>query len=227
MRLSTLPTIGFVILLFARSFVCGTIFTVGSGNHKQLNENFDLCMMLIGGMIVMAGLAIYQFSREQKSRRMKNKMIIDKINDVYDNTGNKVSISNADISERKRLPPKKETIRQLLKYSGNRCNFYSCTNVLVDYQGYLQGHIVSIMSNEKNQPNYNSRLSNEERIKNDNLILLCHDHFFDLKLHQKYDIDTLLTKKHDAEESPRREQSFDFDDRIIDELIQDYLDRYI
>jgi len=227
MRLSTLPIIGFVILMLVRGFVCGTIIAVGSGDDERLNENFDLCMILVVGMAVMAGLAIYQFSREQKSRRMKNKHIIDKKNDIYDNTGNKILISDAIITERKRLPPKKETIEKLLKYSGNRCNFYSCTNILVDYQGYLQGHVVSIMSNEKNQPNYNPNLSNEDRIKSENLILLCHDHFFDLKIQQKYDIDTLLAKKHEAEESPLREQSFDFDEKIINELIQGYLERYL
>ena len=227
MRLSTLPIIGFVILIFIRGSVCGTIIAVGSGDDKRLNENFDLCMLLIIGMVIMVGLAIYQFSREQKSRRMKNKIIVDKKNEVYDPSGNKISISDTKITDRKRLAPKKETIEKLLRYSGNRCNFYSCTNVIVDYQGFLQGHAVSIMSNEKNQPNYNSNLLNEDRIKSDNLILLCHDHFFDLKLQQKYDIDTLLAKKQEAEESPLRERKFDFDDKIIDELIQGYLERYL
>jgi len=218
--------LGAFIVLFLRGVICGTIFEVGSGNMDAFYGNFDLCIILIVIMIGLVGLGIILFIKERKSKNQKNKLLVEKINDVYDNEGKKIPILVSPHGK-KRLPPKKETLRELLKRSGNRCQFYPCPNVIVDYQKYLQGHVVSIMSNEKNQPNYNPRLSNEDRIKIDNLILLCHDHFFEVKLHEKYAIDVLLSKKIEAEESPKRDQNFESSEEILEDMIQGYVERYL
>ena len=101
-----------------------------------------------------------------------------KKNELYDKDGQKIQFDEGSISNKKRLPPRKEVLIELLKKSGNDCQFQPCPNFIIDRQGILQGHVVSIMSNEKTQPNYNPALSDEDRIKIDNLMLLCHDHFF-------------------------------------------------
>jgi len=199
---------------------------MGSGNIEAFFGNFELCIILIVIMIGFVGMGIVLFVKEKKIKTLKNKLIVEKINDAYDSEGKKIRIKESSYNK-KRLSPKKEILRELLKRSGNRCQFYPCPNVIIDYQEYLQGHVVSIMSNEKNQPNYNPKLSNEGRIKIDNLILLCHDHFFEVKLHEKYGINILLSKKIEAEESPNRDQNFESSDEILEELIQGYIERYL
>ena len=218
--------LGAFIVLFLRGVICGTIFEVGSGNMDLFYGNFELCIILIVIMIGLVFLGIILFIKERKSKTQKNKSLVEKLTDVYDDQGKKIPITESTYGK-KRLPPKKETLRQLLKRSGIKCQFYPCPNVIIDYQEYLQGHVVSIMSNEKNQPNYNPRLSNQDRIKIENLILLCHDHFFEVKLHQKHTIDVLLSKKIEAEESPNRNQNFEISDEILEDLIQGYVERYL
>ena len=51
--------------------------------------------------------------------------------------------------------------------------------------------------------------------------------FFEVKLHEKHTIDVLHEKKIEAEESPNRDQSFEIEPNIIDELILGYIDRYL
>lgn len=215
------------IVGFFRVMYCGSIFAVGYGNTELLNENYGLCVLLI---VVMVGLVAYGavlFFKERKSNLLQNKIIVDKKNELYGTDGKKIPIIEGNISEKKRLPPTKETLRKLLKKSGNDCQFQPCPNVMIDHNGYLQGHVVSIMSNEKTQPNYNPSLSDVDRIKIDNLMLLCHDHFFEVKLHEKHTIDALLERKVEAEEAPNRDQSFEIKDEIIDDLILGYIERYL
>lgn len=215
------------MLLIVLTAFCGSIISVGGGKVERLNQNYDLCIIIIGIMVGIGVLGWFLLVKEKSSVREKNKLVVDKINDVYDNKGKKTSISKISTTNKKRLPPTKETVKELLKKSGNKCNFYPCHNVIIDYQGYLQGHVVSIMSNEGDQPNYNPKLSNEDRIKIDNLMLLCHDHYFDLKLRGKHTIETLIAKKIEAEESPNKDQTFQINNAIIEELIQGYNERYL
>ena len=147
--------------------------------------------------------------------------------ETYDSQGKKISLSENSTSTKKRLPPTNEVLKELLKKSGNRCNFYPCSNSIIDYQGILKGHVISIMSNEKDQSNYNPQLSNEDRIKIDNLMLVCEMDYLDTKLYEKFTITTLINKKRQAEESPNRYQTFEIDDKIIEELKQDYIGRFL
>lgn len=227
MKKSSWAFLALIILTVLRVSFCGTIIDVGMGKDEKLTENFDFCFIIIILMLIVGILGGYQFIRERKFGTLKNKLIISKLNEVYDNKGNKISKSEIHDSDRKRLSPTKEVLEKLLRKSGNKCHIYPCHNVIIDYQENLQGHVVSIISNEKNQPNYNPKISNDNRIKISNMMLLCHDHYFDLKLREKFTIDELISKKIEAEEAPNKDQTFEISDEIINGLIQGYDDRYL
>lgn len=216
------------ILSIGMGITCGSFVAVGSGDQVRLYQNFDWCVIIMGVIIGLAVFGLYLHKKEKKSSTgQKNTLIVNKMTESYDSQGKKISLSENSTSNKKRLSPTNEVLKELLRKSGNRCNVHPCSNTIIDYQGILKGHVISIMSNEKEQPNYNPHLSNEDRITIDNLMLVCEMDYLDTKLYEKYTITTLMNKKREAEESPSRYQTFEIDDKIIEELKQDYIGRFL
>ena len=153
---------------------------------------------------------------------MKNQDTIEKLNEVYTSDGLRKPLPK---TKEKRLPPKKEVVNRLLQESGNRCNLYPCSNS-IDYYGCLKGNLFPIMSNESKQTHFNQHLTAEDVIKFKNLILICDEDYFDVDVNEKYTIEELMQKKIEALESPNRDLNYEIDPRIVDELIQRFLDRY-
>lgn len=216
-----------LLMFFIFGFTCATIIGIVTGRDtSQLHDNFELCIVLAGVVIGLGIFGGFLLNKEKSKTRQKNKLIVDKMSDIYDNKGEKKQISEISTSNKKRITPPKEVLKELLKRSGNRCNFHPCPNVIINYQVHLKGHLVFIMTNEKGQPHYNPKLSDEDKMKIDNLMLLCDEHYLDLKFYEKHAIDALMTKKREAEESPHKDKTFEISDRIIEEIIQEYVDRY-
>jgi hypothetical protein len=81
----------------------------------------------------------------------------------------------ADIKPR-RLAPHPATIKELFAVSLNRCAFPNCANPIVDVNGSLLGEICHIEAAMSDGERFNAKMSNEDRRKKSNLILLCSNH---------------------------------------------------
>ena len=125
-----------------------------------------------------------------------------------------------------RISPKHETVKELFRLSGNNCTFLKCKKKLIDTTGWPVGFLVSIESNEKEQPRHNPNLSNEKRIAIDNLILLCPEHCVESDLHEKkFTVKKLFEMKTKSEKS-NKIKDFQVSDDVIATIIQKYIDHY-
>jgi len=130
------------------------------------------------------------------------------------------------IEKMSRIPPDPKTLKELFRLSGNRCAFSRCKKKIVDPKDFSTGFVCSIESNEIKQPRYNSDLSTENRIKIDNLILLCVEHFCDTELKEKkFSIKKLMKMKTNSESSSNK-SDFAITDDQISEISQKYVDNY-
>jgi hypothetical protein len=198
---------------------CGTVIEIGYGNDDKLINNFGLCITLstfTGGLVI---LAVFFVIKERKNINFRNKSFLKSLNLTSSSSDGKTNTL-----EKKRLPPTKETVMELFNKSGNRCTLYPCTNPLIDHKGRLRAQIISIISNEEEQYNYSPNLSNENRINIGNLMILCYDHFFDMKIKEKFSLKELMSKKQHAEKLSK-EPTAKINDSQIEDLIQDYMKR--
>ena len=198
---------------------CGSIISVGLGNDTQLMKNFGLCFTLstfTGGLVV---LAVFFVIKERKKISFKNESFLRSLNLTSSESDDKNNTLG-----KKRLPPTRETVMELFNKSGNRCTLYPCTNPLIDHKGMLRAQIISIISNEEEEHNYSPNLSNENRINIDNLMILCYEHFFDVKIKEEFSLKELMSKKQHVEKLSK-EPTAKINDSQIEDLIQDYMKR--
>lgn len=208
-----------IMVFFILPINCGSVIQVGYGNDDKLMNNFGSCFALSifsGGLVI---LGVFLVMKERKNISYKNKLFLKSLNKIWNKSDNKTNTL-----ENKRLPPTKETIMELFNKSGNRCTLYPCTNPLIDHKGRLRAQIISIMSNEKEQYNYNPNLSNENRIHIGNLMILCYEHFFDAKVQEEFPLKELMSKKQHVEKLNKKPTA-SIDDSQIEDLIQDYMNR--
>jgi hypothetical protein len=81
-----------------------------------------------------------------------------------------------EVETAKRLQPKFSTTRELFVHSGNVCAFPACTRRLVNEKGQWLGEICHIEAALPGAARFNPEMTNEERRKASNLMLMCHDH---------------------------------------------------
>lgn len=208
-----------VMAFFILPTNCGTIIGIGHGNDDKLINNFGLCVTLsifTGGLVI---LAVFFVIKERKNINFKNKSFLKSLNLTSNASDDKTNTLG-----KKRLPPTKEIVMELFNKSGNCCTLYPCTNPLIDHKGRLKAQIISIISNEEEQHNYSPNLSNENRINIGNLMILCYDHFFDMKINEKFSLEELMSKKQHAEKLSK-EPTAKISDSQIEDLIQDYMKR--
>ena len=198
---------------------CGSVIQVGYGNDDKLMDNFGLCFILSifsGGLVI---LGVFLVIKERKNISYKNKLFLKSLTKNWNKSDNEINTL-----ENNRLPPTKETIMELFNKSGNRCTLYPCTNPLIDHKDRLRAQIISIMSNEKEQYNFNPNLSNEKRIHIENLMILCYEHFFDTKVKEEFTLKELMSKKQYVEKL-NKDPTASINDSQIEDLIQDYMNR--
>jgi len=70
----------------------------------------------------------------------------------------------------------RDTIRHLFAFSGNRCAFMDCAHPLIDQHGCFIAEVCHIEAAEPGGPRFNAAMTNEERRRAMNLMLLCHRH---------------------------------------------------
>jgi hypothetical protein len=123
--------------------------------------------------------------------------------------------------------PSSDIVKKLFQLSGNKCTFPKCKKKLVDDDGYLRGEICSIESNERGQPHFNPKLSDDERLSFDNLILLCDRHHYKVDYNGKKYSDEDLKKiqeiKHESE-SLSLGENFEISDEIVEKAIKNFRD---
>lgn len=76
----------------------------------------------------------------------------------------------------KRLAPTLATLRHLFAHSGNVCAFDGCDHPLIDAHGNFVAELCHIEAAEPGGERFNPRMTNEDRRKRENLLLLCHRH---------------------------------------------------
>lgn len=99
----------------------------------------------------------------------------------------------------KRLDPRIEVIKELFVKSGNECAFPGCTHRIINSDGVLIGQICHIEAAEKGGQRFNDDMSNEDRRRFSNLMLMCHAHHKITDDVTKYSVQALQTMKADHE----------------------------
>lgn len=91
----------------------------------------------------------------------------------------------------KRLEPLKPTLRELYLKSGNLCAFPNCKQIMMDVDGSFVGQICHIEAAEKGGQRFNSDMSNEDRRRVSNLMLMCYTHHVKTNDTSKYPANVL------------------------------------
>ncbi|RYG35790.1 MAG: hypothetical protein EON93_06065 [Burkholderiales bacterium] len=76
----------------------------------------------------------------------------------------------------KRLTPKPEVLRELYLLSGNMCAMPGCPTVLITSEGVMVGDVCHLAAAEFGGPRFQSNMTNEDRRKATNLMLMCKIH---------------------------------------------------
>lgn len=76
----------------------------------------------------------------------------------------------------RRLTPTNETLRELYLKSGNECAFPECHRRIINEDGVFIGEICHIEAALPGGERFNPNLTNEERRRFENLMLMCHEH---------------------------------------------------
>lgn len=100
----------------------------------------------------------------------------------------------------KRLKPTSNVVRELYLKSGNQCAFPECHNVMVDVDGNFIGHICHIEAAEAGGERFNANMTNEDRRRFDNLMLMCYEHHVVTDNVAKYPVTVLKKMKKDHED---------------------------
>jgi hypothetical protein len=80
------------------------------------------------------------------------------------------------LEKAKRLAPIPETLRVLYLRSGNLCAFPGCNRLMIDPDGNFVGQICHIEAALEDGERFNPMMSNEDRRREGNLMLMCYDH---------------------------------------------------
>src|SRR4051794_3646941 len=83
----------------------------------------------------------------------------------------------------KRLTLKFETFREIFLKSDNRCAFPGCNAVIMNSDGLFIGQICHIEAAEEGGPRFNPIMTNEDRRKASNLMLMCYPHIHGRQVH--------------------------------------------
>ena len=107
--------------------------------------------------------------------------------------------ANAMTEKVKRLRPTPSTARELYVLSGNICAFPSCEALLLDKTGAFVGEICHIEAAKQGGPRFNPDMTNDDRRKASNLILLCRNHHARVDQTGKHSVQSLRKMKKDHE----------------------------
>lgn len=84
-----------------------------------------------------------------------------------------------------RLAPRVDTVRRLYLLSGNLCAFPNCNQLMYDENGNFVGKICHIEAAMPGGERFNPNMTNEERRKFENLVLMCEQHHIETnKVHE-------------------------------------------
>jgi hypothetical protein len=99
----------------------------------------------------------------------------------------------------KRLAPLPDTFRQLYLKSGNRCAFGGCDQALFTSTGAFVGEVCHIEAAGSEGERFNPNMTNEERRRYPNLILLCRIHHVETNDVVTYTVERMQKIKSDHE----------------------------
>jgi len=117
-----------------------------------------------------------------------------------------------------------EIAKKLFQLSGNRCAFTKCKKKIIESDGYLRGEICCIESNKINLVRFNAKITDEQMVSFDNLILLCDVHHFEIELKEKKFPVKLLQEWKLKSKKPNEDKNFQVSDEIIEKAIQKFID---
>lgn len=100
----------------------------------------------------------------------------------------------------KRLKPTSNVVRELYLKSGNQCAFPGCHKVMVDDEGNFIGQICHIEAAEAGGERFNKNMTNEDRRRFNNLMLMCYEHHVVTDNVTKYPVAALKKMKKDHED---------------------------
>src|SRR3712207_5089343 len=75
-----------------------------------------------------------------------------------------------------RLQPTPATLRILYVHSGKQCAFEGCDRLLVNAKGQWVGEVCHIEAAMPGGERFNPDMTNDERRRPENLLLMCHEH---------------------------------------------------
>lgn len=116
----------------------------------------------------------------------------------------------------KRLAPKPETLRELFLKSGNLCAFAGCGALMMNAKGVFIGQLCHIEAAEEGGERFNPAMTNEDRRKTSNLMLMCYPHHQETNDVKTFTVAKLRKMKAD------HEGRFAHPDRAILERLTDW-----
>ena len=99
----------------------------------------------------------------------------------------------------KRLPPTRDTLRELYLKSGNRCAFPGCNKALFKENGVFSGQVCHIEAAEPKGERFNKNQTNEQRRQPFNLLIMCYDHHMETNDVPKFPVDRMRRIKEEHE----------------------------
>jgi hypothetical protein len=126
----------------------------------------------------------------------------------------------------KRLKPKESTVKSLFAKSGNQCAFTDCNQELVDSSGNVIGEICHIEAANKGGARFNNGQTNEDRRKEENLILLCPTHHVLTNDEDEFTVDKLVKMKSSHQEM-MQSSTFSISDELAEQALKNYHNYYI
>ena len=117
-----------------------------------------------------------------------------------------------------------EIAKKLFQLSSNRCAFPKCKKKLIDSDGYMRGEICCIESNKRNIVRFNAKITDEQIVSFNNLILLCDVHHFEIEIKEEKFPVKLLQEWKLKSEKPNEGKNFQITDEIIEKAIQKFID---
>jgi hypothetical protein len=99
----------------------------------------------------------------------------------------------------KRLSPTFATVRHLFAHSGNVCAFDPCDHPLIDAHGNFVAELCHIEAAELGGERFNPQMTNEDRRRPENLVLMCHRHHVETNDEARFPVDVMRRVKADHE----------------------------
>jgi len=100
----------------------------------------------------------------------------------------------------KRLPPTRDTLRELYLKSGNRCAFPGCKKALFNSKGKFVAQICHIEAVMPKGERFNKKQTNEQRRHPSNLMLMCYDHHIETNDIDEFPVERMfrIKKEHES-----------------------------